>query len=334
MPLLNTPRQLTQKAELYHQLASLTAAGVGLISALELIRATPPSRSLQRPIGQIVQTLQAGASVTHALQASHLLPAFDLALIEAGENSGRLDVCFRFLSEYYGERARLARQILSDLAYPALILHVAVLVFPVQALTQLVLQGDLAGFAASKALLLVPAYVVVFGLIYLAQASRGERWRAELERWSRRIPIVGSARSNLALARLSVALESLLSAGVSIVEAWELAAAASGSPRLKRTVLAWKPRVRAGQTPSEAVRASGAFPELFTNLYATGELSGQLDDTLRRLYAHYREEAHLKLQTLAQWLPKLIYLLIALVIAYQIVAFWSAYFTQIGELSR
>ena len=139
------------------------------------------------------------------------------------------------------------------------------------------------------------------------------------------------ARSNLALARLSIALESLLNAGVSIIEAWELAAAASGSPALSRAVLSWRAEVRVGQTPAEAVRASRAFPELFSNLYSTGEISGQLDDTLRRLYQHYQEEAVRQMRFVAEWMPRLVYLLVVVFIAFQIISFWSAYFTQIGN---
>ena len=37
MPVLVTPRRLEMQGELYHQLAALTAAGIGLISALEMV---------------------------------------------------------------------------------------------------------------------------------------------------------------------------------------------------------------------------------------------------------------------------------------------------------
>ena len=135
----------------------------------------------------------------------------------------------------------------------------------------------------------------------------------------------------MALSRLAAALEALLSAGVTVVEAWELAAAASGSPALRRTVLAWRPRVQGGQTPAEAVSASPRFPELFANQYATGELSGTLDDTLRRLHRYYQEEGSRKLHTVAQWTPRAIYFAVALMIAWRVVGFWTGYFKQIGD---
>ena len=51
-----------------------------------------------------------------------------------------------------------------------------------------------------------------------------------------------------------------------------------------------RPRVEAGQTPAEVVEASGRFPELFAHEYATGEISGQLDDTLHRLHQYYQDD--------------------------------------------
>jgi type II secretory pathway component PulF len=333
MPLIVTPRQLAHRSEFYHQLASLISAGVGLLSALETLFNSPPARSYRAPLSTLIEQLRGGASLAEASTTlpRTWFPLFDRALIEAGENSGRLDVCFRYLTEYYQERARLARQVLSDLAYPAFVLHMAVLIFPTGLLTRLVWQGEIVPFVLAKVAIFGPLYVSVVAFLYWGQSGRGERWRSALELVLRRVPVVGIARANLALARLSVALESLLNAGVSIIQAWELAAAASGSPALQRTVLAWRSDVLNGQTPAEAVRASHAFPELFTNLYSTGEISGQLDDTLRRLYQYYQEEAQRQFRLLAEWLPRLIYLVVVFFIAYQIISFWGNYFSQIGN---
>jgi len=84
--------------------------------------------------------------------------------------------------------------------------------------------------------------------------------------------------------------------------------------------------VLAGQTPAEMVRTSGAFPDLFASLYNSGEISGQLDETLRRLYKHYQEEGSRKLHAVAQWTPRLIYFGVLLGIAYYVVSFWTNYY--------
>ena len=89
---------------------------------------------------------------------------------------------------------------------------------------------------------------------------------------------------------------------------------------------------RFGGRQAELVSACRLFPETFANLYASGEVSGKLDETLRRLYTYYQEEGTLKLQLFATWTPRLIYLVIVLCIAYFIIQFYTGYFNQINQV--
>ncbi len=336
MSFLITPGQLTQRAELYHQLAQLTSAGIGVLPALEQIKRNPPGRSFREPLGNLLNHLNQGLTLSESLQKlGSWLPEFDIALIEAGERSGRLDASFRLLAEYYNDRARLAKQVISQLMYPVGLIHFAALVFLIVlpfAASQF--NASLIFLFAKAALILSPLYLVTFFLIYATQSKHGEKWRALIESLVRPIPILGTARRFLALARLAAALEALLSAGVNIIEAWDLAAASSGSPALRRAVENWKPEVVAGRTPAEVLRERREFPEMFANLYASGEVSGKLDETLKRLYAHYQEEGTRKLHAFAQWLPRLIYFIVAGIIAYKVVTFYTGYFQQVNDMSH
>jgi type II secretory pathway component PulF len=155
-----------------------------------------------------------------------------------------------------------------------------------------------------------------------------------MERLLAIVPFWGAARRALALARLSAALEGLLSAGVNIVEAWPLAAVASGSPQLRRTVDSWGPMLEAGKTPAELVTESRHFPDLFSSQYAAGEVSGQLDENLERLRDYYQAEGSRKLELLAQWTPRIVYFAIMLGIAYKVIQFWVGYFGRISEIGN
>jgi type II secretory pathway component PulF len=329
MPLIITPGQLSQRADFYHQLGQLIGAGLGLTRALEQLKRNPPAPSYREPIQRVLEELANGCTLADALQrVGHWLPAFDIALLEAGEQSGRLEASFRLLTDYYRARARLARQMIGDLAYPAFLFHFAIFLFP---FPKLFLSGNWLAYLLQTLGVLIPIYAGVALMIYAAQSGHGEAWRARLESILGRVPVLGTARHYLALSRLAAALDALLSAGVTILEAWEMAATASGSPALRREVAAWRPLVDAGQTPAEVVRASSRFPEMFANQYATGEISGQLDDALRRLSAYYEEEGTRKLHAVAQWTPRVIYLCVVLLIAYQIIQFWLGYFGQIRD---
>ncbi len=330
MPLILTPGHLASRAEFYHQIAQLVSAGGSLISALEHLERAPPARSFRQPIGRVLEQLNQGATFSESLRAlGRWMARFDVALLEAGEQSGRLDACCRLLAGYYEERARASRQLIQNLLYPAFLLHFAVFVLP---FPQLFLTGDVAAYLRQTLGYLLPIYALVLLGIYAGQARHGETWRSLLEAALRLVPVLGGARRALALSRLAAALGALLNAGVPIIHAWELAADASGSPALRRAVFGWRSRLEAGQTPAEVVRASRAFPELFANFYHTGEISGTLDEVLHRLHELYREEGARKLHALTQWVPRLVYLVIVVLIALRIVQFWLDYFGRISSL--
>lgn len=333
--LVFTPKHLAQRAELYQQLAQLTQAGFGLIQALTLLQRSPPARAFRPWLERVRERIEAGATLADALRAAaaegtgQWVTTFDLPLLEAGERSGRLPACFALLGEYYATRAQVARELINNLLYPAFLVHAAAFILP---FPQLVLGGDLGAYLGRTLGVLGPIWLGVFVLILAGQSRHGQRWHAGLEALLRPVPVLGSARRELALARLAMALEALINAGVNIVEAWELAARASGSARLRRVVSQWRPALDQGQTPAEAVSRSGAFPDVFANLYHTGEISGQLDDSLRRLHRLYLDSALGKLRALAQWLPRLVYLIIVVVLAFQIISFWASYYNQIGSV--
>lgn len=324
-----TPGQFARRAAFYHQVGELTGAGLGLIPALQQIQRNPPDRSYRQPAQRLLEELGAGLTLSESLRRlGTWLPAFDVALLHAGEQSGRLDLCFKLLADYYTDRARLARQLLGDLAYPVFLIHCAVFIFPFAHFFQ---SGNWVLYFVQTFGVLLPLYAAVGLMIYAAQGRHGENWRGFLEALLRPVPVLGTARSSLALSRLAAALEALLRAGVTIIEAWQLAANACGSPRLRRTVIGWVPLLEAGKTPSEILNDSGQFPELFASQYTTGEISGQLDDTLNRLHNYYRDEGSRKLHAVVQWLPRAVYLAVALVIAWRVVSFYTGYFNEIGK---
>lgn len=333
MALIITPGQIQQRADFYFQLQSLVAAGVPMIQALEMVGRNPPARSYRPRIQELIGLLQQGSTLTEGARAQQAwLPEFDLALIAAGEQSGRLDSIFRHLGQYYKERAELMRRVLSNLLYPAFIIHLAILVFPVNLLQRMVWRGEMAPFLTQKLFVLIPLYLILLAVIVAGQGTHRRGWRALVENILNGVPALGSARKHLALARFSGALEALIAAGVPIIRAWDLAADASGSTRIQNAVGKMKPEVLGGATPAEALRRTLAFPEMFKNLYASGEMSGQLDSTMHRLHYYFQEQASLKYQNIGQWVPRILFMVIAIVIGYSVIRFYMNYFGQLENI--
>jgi type II secretory pathway component PulF len=326
MPFIVTPRELNRRADFYHQLQQLTSAGLGIVNSLDQLQRNSPSRSYRVATGQLLGLIQHGQALGESMRAiPDWLPDFDITLIEAGEQSGRLDRCLSMLGDYYVERAKVARRVIGALAYPAFLLHM------LAGVSALVLFFWYPKICVLPIVALLGLYVVTFLVIYATQNKHSEAWRAKVEFVLSKIPVLAKARRHLAVARLSAALEALISAGMSIIEAWSLAARASGSIALQRTVDSWIPALRAGKTPAEMLQQTRAFPDIFTSQYVAGEISGKLDETLERLRDYYQEDGGAKVRTLAQWVPIGIYLMILIGGGGFVIWFWITYFNKVQQ---
>ena len=325
-----TPGQLSRRADFYYQLGQLTAAGLGVTVALQQLRRTSPSLQFQTHLAAALLDLETGASVSESFRRRpDWLPAFDIALLHAGERSGRLDATFAMLAHFYQDRAAMARKLVSALMYPAFLLHFALFILP---FAELFKTGDFVSYLLKTVGVLIPIYALVGVGIFLSQGKRGEAWRSTFETLTARIPFVGSGRRQLALARLAAALEAMITCGETILEAWPQAAAASGSPALGREVDSWRPQFALDRTPAEVLRDSRVFPDMFSNLYTSGEITGSLDVTLRRLRDYYADEGSRDLHSAARIGPGILYALVAGYIAWQVVHFYLGYFNQINQV--
>jgi type II secretory pathway component PulF len=332
MASLHSIKALDQRANLYHQVGASLAAGIPLAETLRFLVDQSPGAE-RAALAASVERLRKGSSLTEALrQSGGPQPEFDIALLAAAEQSGHLDAACRRLGEHYAERAKIARQVRGQLIYPAILLHMAVLIFPNSELTALVMEGSVGRFVMTKLLVLAPIYAAAWLVLRVLRGEGSFAWRLFLERFLAHVPVFGSARRNLALASLCAALEGLVRAGVSMGRAWETAAAASGSAVMQEAVSTWRPVVEAGTAPSGLLGESPEFPRTFAKLYRTGEVSGTLDETLERMRRMYQEEGSRQLQVAAEWAPRVLYIGIVLAIAVEVISFYSGFNSRLGGL--
>lgn len=352
-----TPAKLNRRAAFFEQLAAMIGAGVPLIKAMEM---TGRNRSIgipQRVIQQLLHHLNEGHTFSDSMQLvagqkrspqgidtttrpnrEYWLSDFDIALLSAGEESGRLDSAFKVLARYYATRARIIRDTISGLLTTAATLHVFLLIFPLYlliALAQGIMDNNFlmcVPFIINKILVFGALYGTIFFLIFACQGNRGESWRAMVESVFNVIPLLGKAIKYLSLARLACALEALTNAGVPVVRSWELAGAACGSPELKRQLTNWAPRLETGVTPAEMVGEIPYFPEMFHNLYNTAEISGKLDETLSRLNTYFEEEGFRLLQHFSRLMNGTIYGLVVFFVVRAIFHFYIGRFNSMNSI--
>ncbi len=331
MGLIFLPTQLEHRGEFYHQTGCMMSAGVTVIKALEMQALSPPSPALKKPIQTLLAALEEGATFHEAISLGKWMTSFDIGLLKAGEESGRLDATCTLLGRFYSSRARLSRQVISELTYPVFLFHFALFIVPFPSFFN---SGDLARYLGQTLGVLIPLYGMLALGVLACQGRQGPRWRALMEKALQRVPMLGAARRSMALSRLAAGLEALLNAGVHVLEAWDLASLASGSPALEKAVANWKPRLSTGDTPSEVMRETPEFPDMFKNLYQTGEISGQTDQALGRLAALYEEEGTRKLRAFSKFMPQLVFFIVAAAVGIAVVDFWKSHFDTINSVTE
>jgi len=331
MAWISSPRNLSLRAELYHQIGTMLSSGVPLMSALQRLHDAPPHNSFRPPLKAFLEGLKEGRLLSESLNINGgWMPEFDIALISAAEISGRLDAAFRALAQYYRDKADLTRTVIRELAYPLFLLHFAALMNP---FPKFFVSGNFLVYLWNIFLVLGPFYGLFFAVLMIFRNRNHQSYAIAIESFFGRIPMLGKALQSLAIARLAMSLEALISAGVSIIQAWPMAARASGSPILMRRVDAWQPSLESGaSTPADLLSQSKEFPQMFSNLYHGGEVTGTLDDALKRLNTFYYEEGRNKLKFLARWVPMIIYFLIVIKIAAHVLGFYSDYFKQLQQV--
>jgi type II secretory pathway component PulF len=90
--------------------------------------------------------------------------------------------------------------------------------------------------------------------------------------------------------------------------------------------------VSAGTQLAEALRYSPRFPEMVLNMIRTGETTGRLDATLRKVAEYYEDSAEATIERTAKILPVIAYLCVAGYIAYVVFTMWAAVYGQILQL--
>jgi general secretion pathway protein F/type IV pilus assembly protein PilC len=164
----------------------------------------------------------------------------------------------------------------------------------------------------------------------LRQIARDQSALAPVDRLAMALPMAGKVHRDFSLGRFFAALGALLNAGIAILEALPRAAAACGSALLANAARAAVPLLKQGE--SLTVIFADIVPPDALSILSTGQESGRLDDALARLERHFFEEGRRRLRTVAEWLPKLIYLAVVLWVAWQIIRMALGYRRMLSGL--
>ncbi len=311
-----------------NQLSTLLAAGVPLVQSLEALTEQIENVRLKTVVGRLRENVNQGTSLADA-RAQHptIFDELFCSMVRAGESSGALDLVLRRLGEYVENRMRLQNQITSAMTYPAMMLIAStvvigiLLVKVIPTITQLLEgMGQELPFAtvvvigASEFVTNWWLPMLVFigaAVIAVGRLIQTERGRLAWDRLRLRIPVLGKAVRLISISRFSRTLSTLLSGGVPIVRALEIASSTAGNQIIALAVGAAREAITRGSSIAQPLRQSGEFPPLVTHMISVGEASGELDTMLNKVADTYDELVGHALKRLLDLLGPLLLLVVA-----------------------
>lgn len=316
----------------YAELAKLLEAGFDIRKAAEVMLSTSLPQRQARRLKSMLAGLDAGKSIADSFagEASDL----EISLIEAGERGGRLAQSFRHLADYFRLLASVRAEALRSLIYPLFVLHLGI----VAAVVPRALMLGEASFSDLLRKLLwvllavyaVGALVAVAVKMLLDAAPR----KPALDRCILRIPLIGKARMNLALARFTKVYHASVLAGLPPSASLDLASRAAHSGSLRVATLPLIAMAKDGGQVGPGIMAAREFPGAFARSYATAEESGSLDADMARWSVVFQERAEAAARAVSAVLPKLLYFFILAFVAWQIIGFFSSYYELLDGIGE
>jgi type IV pilus assembly protein PilC len=139
------------------------------------------------------------------------------------------------------------------------------------------------------------------------------------------IPGFGTLAKMFAVARFGRTLAALYRGGFGMSHALEIAGDASGNAVLRAAVQRAIPLAERGALVSDSLRSSGFFSGMAIDMFRTGETSGRLDEMLDKMADFYESEGKLKTRQAAVIFGTAVFLLVAILVAVQVISFWTGY---------
>jgi type IV pilus assembly protein PilC len=162
----------------------------------------------------------------------------------------------------------------------------------------------------------------------LRQWISTEEGKNTFDRFVINVPVVGEVILKSALARLTRTLSTLLSSGVGLLEAIDIASRTAGNIVIEQALLRSKDSVTAGRPFAAPLAREKAFPEMVVQMIAIGEQSGTLDIMLGKIADFYEDEVETAVKAMTSLLEPMLMVFLGGIIAVLVIAMYLPIFSM------
>lgn len=331
------------------QFSAMTSAGLPLVQCLDILSTQTENKKLAATIKQISTDIQGGSTLADALQKhSTIFNSLYCNMVAAGEASGNLDVVLSRLADYQEKSEALRRKIKGAMTYPVIVLIVAILAtvtmftFVVPTFTQMF--ADMGGTLPlpTRIVMKISDFLIHYYLLIIASAgaivtafyyyNKTANGKLRVDSIKLKLPIFGDLERKSSISRFSQTLSTLLTSGVTILDALSITAKTAGNKVLEKGIVKTLERISGGQTIAEPLKETGVFPPMVIHMIAVGEKTGDLSEMLKKIADFYQEEVDAAIDALTSIIDPVMILGIGLIIGGTLIAMYLPMFDLIGTI--
>ncbi|HEX2956010.1 MAG TPA: type II secretion system F family protein [Chitinispirillaceae bacterium] len=331
------------------QFSAMTAAGLPLVQCLDILAAQTENKKLSAAVKQISGDIQGGSTLADALQKHPtIFNTLYCNMISAGEASGSLDTVLTRLADYQEKAEALRRKIKGAMSYPLIVTVVAILataamltfVVPTFAQmftdvggslpmpTQIVM--NISNFLQKYIFLII---LLVAGVIVaLSYYYKTEDGKLKIDSIKLKIPIWGDLERKSSISRFSQTLSTLLTSGVTILDALNITAKTAGNKVLEKGIFRTLERISGGMTIAEPLKETGVFPPMVIHMISVGEKTGDLAEMLKKISDFYKDEVDAAIDALTSIIEPVMIVVMGAIIGGILIAMYLPMFDMIGTI--
>lgn len=314
------------------QLATLIGAGLPLASSLRTVSEQTENKSMKSIAEEILASVESGKSL-HDSFAAHkeIFNGVYLALIQAGETSGTLDLALKRLADQEEKDAAMMSKIRGAMVYPGIILVViiAVLAFMMIAvvpqvrdlyhdmhqdlpfLTQL-LVGITNFFAQFWWLVFIVVAGGIAGFVYwVKNTGSGRRF---MDGFKIHVPLFGALFRKLYVSRFARTAEMMLATGVPMLDSIKISIDAVNNVVVETEYSKSLEIIKGGRALSTSLADLEYMLPLVPQMASIGEESGKIDEMLGKAAQVYENELDEQINNISTMIEPILMVVMAALI--------------------
>lgn len=337
-------KKTVKKRDLMHlcrQLAVFIRSGVSVIEALLVLSEETSGKLMKNALDSMRVSLEGGARFSEsAAEHPEVFPGYTVEVLRSAELTGNLDTVLDQLGDYLDREIETEHKVKSALAYPLVVVGLAVVVSVV--LTVYVLPKFRNFFATLHAKLPLPTRILLgiakwlgdWGVwlgvslaalvIVLLAAARTEAGKEFRDKLILKIPLIGGLVHTAIIERFCRLLSSMTVAGVALPEALAVTTASTNNTVFRKGLTNARAAMLRGEGLAGPLASTGLFPGAAKQMFAVGESTGNLDDQLEAAANYLDRELDYGIKRFTTYIEPAMIIGVGLVVGFVAIALISA----------